>query len=433
MNTTTRLLTGPLRAPAWIATLVAAAALTSCKPADSGAPDDPPVDAARGGGDEHGEHADEVTLTAEAIDAGGISVEAAGLRVLRPTFIAPARVSFNAESMAHVGSPLTGRATQINVRLGDTVTKGQPLVVIESPELGEAQADYLGKRTAAQTTAPAAELARLSWERARGLFEGSRGISLTEVQRRETEYAVALAAQRTAEAAAMGAENRLHLLGMTQAAVGALIASGEVAPHFTITAAIDGTVVEREITLGELVGPERESLLVLADTSTLWVLADVPEGRVPGLAPGATAWVSIGAGAEGSGGARSEGRVSYISPMVDPNTRTAQIRIELPAGGPALRPGMFARAEIVAAGAAEPAPVVAVPEGAVQTVEGGPAVFVPVDGEPGVFAKRPVSIGRAVGGLVPVLSGLAEGERFVSGGSFILKAELGKGSAEHTH
>ena len=100
-----------------------------------------------------------------------------------------------------------------------------------------------------------------------------------------------------------------------------------------------------------------------------------------------------------------------------------------------LRSGMFAQAEIVEMDPDEPSPVpvVAVPEDAIQTVEGGPALFVPVDGEPNTYAKRAVTIGRAVGGLVPVFSGLVEGELFVTEGTFILKADLGKGAAAHEH
>jgi len=74
-----------------------------------------------------------------------------------------------------------------------------------------------------------------------------------------------------------------------------------------------------------------------------------------------------------------------------------------------------------------------VPEEAVQTVEAGPAVFVPVEGEPNTFAKRAVGVGPAVSGVVPITSGLKEGESVVISGSFILKAELGKGEAAHEH
>lgn len=388
------------------------------------------------GGDKHeeGGHSDEVTLTTEAIERYGVKAQPAQLWVLKPTFTAPARVGFNTESMAHVGSPLRGRAVEIKVRLGDSVKRGDPLLVVESPELGEAQADYFQKRVTAQTAAPTVDLAKVAWERAKGLYEQSQGISLTEVQKREAEYKAAVAAQRAAEAAVIGSENRLHLLGMTQNAVEELSKTGEIAPRYTLHSPIDGQVVEREVTLGELVSPDREALLVLANTSTLWVLADVPEARLHEVAVGAAARVAIGA-TSGTGTKSFEGRVALIAPLIDSGTRTAQVRIEVPSDSLALRPGMFAQVEITATdpAATDPASVVAVPDEAVQTVEGGPAVFVPVKGEPGTFAKRAVTVGPAVGDLVPILSGLVEGEEFVVSGTFILKAELGKGSAAHEH
>ena len=380
------------------------------------------------------EHVDEVMLTTDAIARYGVKTQAAQLWALRPTITAPARVSFNTEAMAHVGSQLRGRIAALSVRVGDPVKVGQELAVIESPELGEAQADYLQRGVAVQTAAPAVDLSRVAWDRARGLYEQSQGISLTEVQRREAEHKVAIAALKAAESARTAAANRLHLLGMNHEAIEALDTTGEVVPRHAIRAAIDGVVVQREVTLGELVGPDREYLMVLADATNLWVLADVPESKLLRIFPGAKAWISVGAISDAST-RRFEGSVAFISPFVDSTTRTAEVRIEVPMAELGLRPGMFAQAEIVEMdpGDPSPAPVVAVPEDAIQTVEGGPALFVPVEGEPNTYAKRAVTIGRAVGGLVPVFSGLVEGELFVSEGTFILKADLGKGAAAHEH
>lgn len=391
-----------------------------------------------GHGDHDNEaHSDEVTLTTEAVVRYGVRAEPVGFKLLRPTCVAPARVSFNTDAMAHVGSPLRGRAVEVKVRVGDRVKRGDPLVVIESPELGAAQNDYFQKRSAAQVSAPAAELAKVAWERAKGLFEKSQGISLTEVQRREAEYKAAVATQAAAEAAVVGSENLLRLMGMSPESVRDLTKAAQIAPTYTVHAAIDGQVVEREVTLGELVSPDREALMVVVDTSTLWVLADVPEGRLHGIHPGAAAWVTIG----GRGGQRIDGVVGLIAPQVHVGTRTAQVRIEVPAaagGGVELKPGMFAEVEIVVSDSSDPSAQgsrreLTVPLGAVQDVEGGPAVFVPVEGEPNTYAKRAVSVGAAVGGLVPVLSGLTEGEEVVVHGTFILKAELGKAGAAHEH
>ena len=431
-----------LHLPAIAAAVMTLTLLAGCKKHTEGDGHDhgskPPAKADEHAGHGHGSesggaegHADEVKLTAEAIERYGVKVQPAQLWALKPTFVAPARVGFNTEAMAHVGSPLRGRAVELKVRLGDTVKRGDALLVVESPELGEAQNDFFQKRIAAQSASPAVDLARVAWERAKALLEQSQGISLTEVQKREAEYKAAVASQRAAEAAVVGSENRLHLLGMSQASVEELAKTGEISPRYTVHAPIDGQVVQREVTLGELVSPDREALLVLADTSTLWVLADVPEARLHEIAVGAKSWVAVGT----TGARRFEGQVAFVAPLVDATTRTAQVRIEVPAAALTLKPGMFAQVEIVATDPANPeaAPMVAVPDEAVQTVEGGPAVFVPVKGEPNTFAKRAVTVGPSVGGLVPILGGLVEGEEFVVAGTFILKAELGKGSAAHEH
>lgn len=376
-------------------------------------------------------HVDEVVLTLEAIRDHGITVREALEQVLKPTIVAPARVGFNTEAMAHVGSPLAGRIVQFHVRLGDVVAAGDPLLVVESPELGLAQAEFLERRQAIETAEPAIELARIAWERARSLYEESQGISLTEVQRREAEHAAAVAGRRTAEAAASASRQRLGLLGMSEAEITSLAASGHLAPRHTIVAPMAGQVVQRDITLGELVTPARDALVVVADLRTLWVIASVPEARLAAVSQGARAWVSGGV----LGRHRHAGSVGFIAPVVDAATRTAQVRIEVADGSLGLRPGMFAQAEIegTSPDGTEPEAVVAVPESALQTVEGGPAVFVPVEGEPNTFAVRPVTRGVSVGDLVPIYSGLAAGELFVATGSFILKAELGKAGAAHEH
>jgi len=425
------------RAACWFAFAALGAlgvALPACRDKDgSGAPQKA---GAAHVGDEHAghghageEHSDEVTLTPEAIERYGIKVEQASPRKLKPTFLAPARVAFNAEAMAHVGSPLPGRVVELRVRLGDIVSKGDVLLVVESPELGEAQSDFLQKRILAQAAVAAVDLAKNALERATRLYEQNKGIALDEVQKREVEFKSAQAAYQTGQSAAVVAENKLHLLGMHQAAVETLAETGEVNPRFTIVAPLAGRVVEREVTLGELVNPDKEALIVLADTTTLWVLADVPEARLPEVTMGAPARLKSGA----VNGHKHEGTVSYISPMVDPRTRSAQVRVAVQCEHGTLWPGMFVQVEITATDQAnpDPPPVIAVPEDALQTVGGLPSIFVPVANEPNTFARRPVAIGKPVAGLVPVYSGLVEGESFVVSGSFILKAELGKATAEH--
>jgi cobalt-zinc-cadmium efflux system membrane fusion protein len=387
-----------------------------------------------GGGHDHdhGEgHADEVVLTSEAIRSNGIRVASARRQPLVSTFNAPARVSYNAEQVAHVGAPVAGRVAELKARLGDSVAKGDTLLVVDSPELGEAQSDYLQKRTAVETAKAAVELAQASYERAQQL-EKSQNITRTDVEKRLGDLQAAKGSLRTASAALTAAANRLQLLGMDAQKIQSLTDTGEIDSKYAVRSPIAGRVVEREATLGELVGPEKDkgSLARIANLDPIWVLVDVPESKLTAVPVGSKAKVSVPAL-----GRTFDGTISYISTDLDASTRTVRVRVAVENAQLKLLPGMFALAEITAgageAGAAEP--VVAVPEEAVQTVEGEPAVFVPVEGEPNTFAKRRVGVGAAIGGMVPVFAGLKEGERYVAGGSFILKAELGKAGAEHEH
>jgi membrane fusion protein, heavy metal efflux system len=376
---------------------------------------------------DHGEgHSDEVKLTPEAVRRHDIRVAPVGKRALTASFAAPARIAFNAEAMAHVGSAVAGRAVEIKVRLGDVVKSGAELLVVESPELGEAQSDYLQKRTAVAVASAAVEPARNAAERAKALYEKNQGIALAEVQKREADHTATQGAVQTAQAALEAAEATLRLAGFDEKAVESLVKTKRINPRYVVRAPIAGQVIQRETTLGELVSPDKEALLVIADLSKVWVIADVPETRLGDVSVGSAARVRVTGRPE-----PLEGKVSYIAPTLDPSTRTAQVRIEVPNANRALRPGMFARADLSAAVGAEA--VLAVPEASVQTVEGKPSVFVPVKGEDNTFAARAVKVGPPVGGMVPVQSGLKEGEQVVVSGTFILKADLGKAGAAHEH
>ena len=372
-------------------------------------------------------HEDEVTLTAQAIQQNSIRLEAARKLPLRDVFSAPARVSYNAEQMAHVGTPVTGRLAEVRAKLGDVVKTGDVLFIVESTELGECQSDLLQKRTQVQVAQSGFEVSKTASERAKRLLEG-KGISLSEQQKREGEFRAAEGALRSAEAALTAADNRLHLLGFAQEDTERLLKTGEIDPRYRVRAPLSGTVIEREATLGEIVGPEREALLVLADMKTLWVLADVPENILSRIVIGSSATVSVPA----IKAQKFVGRISHIAPALDKATRTGQVRIEVADGHTPLKPGMFAQVQLKLndESGGEPGHALAVPEAAIQTVEGGPAVFVPVEGEANTFIKQAVQVGPTVQGMVPVLSGLEEGKYVVVAGTFILKAELAKGEME---
>jgi len=456
---------------------------------------------------------DEVTISPEAMETFGITVEKLTPRMLTETVVAPARVAYNGEAMAHVGSPVAGRAGELKVRLGDVVEKGDVLAIIESQDLGAAESALLQSRSLREAAVSAVEVSRLAFQRAEELRK-TNSVSVTDLLSRQGELKKAEGELKVAVAAYLAAENRLHILGISQAQVERLLESGEVTSRFELRAPIAGTVILREVTPGEVVGPDREALMVIADMQTLWVLADVPERVAHRVMAGSRGRITLGL----AEGAELKGTVSYVAPSLNPKTRTAQVRLvvdaaeavifrELATSAPApvdeghaghehgdhadddepakgedhaghdhdsetsksidhsghdhgsradqpeeetkpatgaasrltqagqfVRPGQFARVELELgsiAGAAS-VPVLAVPEDAVQTVEGREAVFIPAD-EPNTFTPAPLTFGRRIGRYYPVLSGLKDGDSYVAKGSFLLKAEMGKEGAEHEH
>ena len=377
-------------------------------------------------GDSHDEKPQSVRLSPEVARKYGIRVGVAKKRKLVFNIVAPARVSFNNEATAVVGSPIQGRVVEIKARAGDRVEKRAEMLVLESAELGEAQSDYLQKHTAAATAESIIEPLKSMYARVKKLYAESEGVSLTELQKREVELRQAEGSLANAEAGRIAAENKLNLLGMNHEGINRLLQSGNVDPHYIVRSPLSGQVIERNVNLGELVKPDREKLFVVADTKTLWVLADVPESRAREIANGATARISVAATADQS----FPGTVSYVAASIDPQTRSLQVRIEV-ASNPALKPGMFAQADIDGKADSKNAePVLAVPESAIQTVNGNTAVFVAVKNEEDTFKMHLVKTGACVDGQTCILSGLGEGEHIVTGGSSILKAELLKGSAK---
>ncbi len=367
-----------------------------------------------------------VRLSPEMARKYGLRTDIARKRRLVCEVDAPARIAFNSEATAVIGTPVQGRVVDVMVRQGDHVEAGAVLAEIESAELGEAESDYLQRQAAARTAKGAIQPLAEIFERIKKLHVENKLIGITEVQERELDLKKAEGALANAQAAVDAAATKLRLLGMTDEGIYALLKSGKVMPRYAFRSPLAGEVIERWVNLGELVKPDREKLFVVADTRTLWVLADVPEARAAEVGLGCTAQVKLSTVGDQS----FIGVVSNVSPSIDEPTRSLRVRIELKSS-PELRPGMFAQATIHGKSSSETAePVLAVPGTAVQTINGSPAVFTPDNKDPGAFQVRVVRIGKDVNGMVTIASGLEQGESVVTGGSAILKAELLKSSAK---
>ena len=364
-----------------------------------------PAEGQQGGTQEAGENPDLITLKPEAVEQAGIKTERVSLRPLRGEQVFSGKVSVNETRLAHVGSRISGRAVAVSANPGDNVEKGQSLAIIDSPELGEAQSQYLKAATNLG-------VAEKSYERAKMLLEG-KVVSTGEFQRREGEY---LSAKTEAKAA----EDRLHLLGMTDEEISAIGKAHTINSRVPIYSPIPGTIIEKHLTLGEVLEPVKP-LFVIADLSNLWVIADVPERDIPKIKKGQRVAITVSPYPEKV----FSGKIGYVSETIDPETRTIKVRAELGNPGRMLKPEMFATIKI---STMEKENVLVIPVSAIQREGENTIVFVSRRGN--AFEKRMVAIGPEMDGFHQVISGLKGGESIVTAGAFTLKSETMKGLME---
>lgn len=345
-------------------------------------------------------HADHVLLTREAVETSGIRVEPATKQRLLDGVAVPAEVVLDSERVAHVRSPVEGPISEVKVSLGDRVRSGDILAQVRSVAAGEARASLAEARARV-------EVARAAVARQEELVRSGVGA--------QRNFIDAQGELRTAEAELRAAGERSRLYG------GSGGGSGTV-----IRAPLDGEVLERHATVGEMVHSD-DPLFLIGDLSNVWILAHVYEQDVAVARVGLPARLTLDA----YPGQSWQGNLTYVASRLDPETRTVEVRLELPNDG-SLRPGLFGTLWLPPAGTDPSRAVLAVPESAVQRVEGGEVVF--VEAAPNRYEPRPVQLGARGAGLVEVLGGIAEGARVVVAGSFVLKSELLKGEVGgHDH
>jgi RND family efflux transporter MFP subunit len=297
-----------------------------------------------------------------------------------------------------------GVVREVSAQLGDKVKRDQALAIVFSTELADAEGEYLKK---------AAELE----EHHRHHQRATELVELGAISREEFEQATSN--YKVAQASASAARERLVLLGVTQQQVDTLRSSSQVKSLIAVLAPVSGTIINRAVNTGEVVDKGKE-LFRVADLSTVWVTGQIYETDFTKVPLGTHATITTPA----YPGRTFAGQVSYIDSRVDPNTRTAQVRIEVTNPREMLKLGMFLDVSFGAAAVAESSgkPVVVVPRSAMQSIGSRQVVFVAAE-QPGLFIQREVTAGPESGSLVPIYSGLKPGERVVTVGSFLLSAE----------
>ena len=310
------------------------------------------------------------------------------------------KVQFNEERLVRVNSPVTGRVLEVLARVGSVVEPGHRLLVLDSPDLGSAKSDYAKAASDLERSEAALNLAR-------ELFQ-VKAIAQKEIREAENDYRKAVAEKERAA-------SRLRALGVPEAQLKDIAARADSTTRVVVAAPGGGVIVEVNVRPGQVVSYGQSdtptNLFVIADLGTMWVLADVYEPDVPRVHLGQAVTVTLPC----CPGDRYDGRITYISDAVDPQTRTVKVRAVVPNRGRMLKAEMFVKVAI-ATGSAK---LLVIPQSAVHR-EGGEA-FVLVETAPGTYQRRPVKLGAELDGLVEVRGGVTPQDRVVSTGSILLK------------
>ncbi|WP_406851032.1 efflux RND transporter periplasmic adaptor subunit [Herbaspirillum huttiense] len=339
-----------------------------------------------------------IELNKEQMAAAGIQVKTASAMKLNSSLQLPGEIRFNEDRTAHVVPQVAGIVESVSANLGQRVKKGQILAVINSSAISEQRSELLN---AEQRLA----LAKTAYQREKGLWEQK--ISA------EQDYLQAQTTLHEAEVSVRNAQQKLR-------AIGAVGSSGGL-NRYEIRAPFDGVIVEKHLGLGEAVREDANAFLI-SDLSSVWAEIIVTPKDMQIVRVGEK--VVVRATAFDSS---ASGKISYVGSLIGEQSRTAKAHVVLPNKDDSWRPGLFVNVEVVSD---EGQVSVAVAADAIQTVDEKSVVFVRI---PGGFAAQEVTIGRTSGKFVEIKSGLDAGVEYAATGSFAIKAELGKGTAEHGH
>jgi membrane fusion protein, heavy metal efflux system len=345
-----------------------------------------------------------VHMSAVQIREFGIETALAGPGRLKVEVVLPGEIVMNADRVAHVVPRVSGVVRDVRKNLGDTVMRGEIMAVLESRELADATAVLLAARERIK-------LSQNSFDREEQLWK--KKISP------EQDYIQARNALAEAGIELRTSEQKLRALGFSDEYITKLPdRPGQTALLYEMIAPYDATIIEKHISLGEVL-KEESSAFVIADLSSVWVNLDVHQKDLPLIQVGQKASIGIG-----NSGPAAEAEINFLEPIAEETNRTIHARVVLPNTGGKWRPGMFVTGRIAVDDIRVP---ILVPNEALLMFGGKNCVFIK-DGED--FNLREITPGRTNGTLTEILRGLQAGQTFVAKGAFTLKSELGKPEEE---
>lgn len=304
-----------------------------------------------------------------------------------------ARVVYDEDATARISAPIAGRVLSLKAQVGDSVQRGQALLVMDAPDLGSAEADVDKARADAVQK-------RLALARANSLYSGA-ALARKDLESAEADYAAAQAETRRAS---------LRLKNLNPG--GSVGGEG-----YALRSPIAGVVSDRQVNPGMEISPGMANpLFVVTDPTRVWVLVDVPEKLLGKVAPGQPVSIEVDAYPD----TQFAGRIDKIAPALDPLTRRISVRCRVDNRDARLKPEMFARVSLLANAATL---ALRVPNTAL--VSDGLYSYVFVEQSPGVLQRRRVTLAAEQPDYSYVVNGLQAGERVVTSGALLLNSELG--------
>ncbi len=350
----------------------------------------------------------EVTLTEEQLNRFDIQTIFLTESHFQHRINFPAQIALNENTLTHVVASVPGTVKEIFKGLGESTKAGEALATLQSSEMAEVKSAYVSayKNLGLQ----------------KELFERDERLWKQKIKA-EIQFIQVKNLYENAKINLEQSKQKLLALSMTESQIQKLPEQTIPLNIYTIDSPIEGKVIERHITLGEVISGNKQ-VFVIANLDTVWVNLAIPAEDLPKVKKDQKVEVFAHQGEK-----IYSGIIMYVSPVINEDSRSGRAVIQLDNKKGELHPGDFVKAQVLLSGETA---ILSLPNPAIQRIEGKPVVF--VKGKNNLFEARPIDIrGSDKAEFIEVIGGLAQGEEIVIKNTFLLKAELGKSEAEHAH
>ncbi|MBX9697328.1 MAG: efflux RND transporter periplasmic adaptor subunit [Alphaproteobacteria bacterium] len=320
----------------------------------------------------------------------------------------PGQITLNENKIAHVIAPVPGVVKQILKGLGESVKQGDALVVLQSREMSEAKSSFVIAHKNVLLQKDLLEREEKLWRRR---FTA------------EIRYIQAKNSYEAAKVSLEQAKQKLMALSLSLKQIDQLTTENQAFNLYTVYAPMNGNIIERDINIGENITGEKQ-IFVVAQLDTVWINLAISAEDLHKIKQNQSADII-----SRQDGRTYPGKITYISPVIDQNSRTGRAIIEINNTKQELHPGDFIKAQVITG---DQSGLLSLPNTAIQRIDGQSVVFVKISDE--TFEGRTINIkGSDKSEFVEILSGLKEGDEIAVSNTYMLKAELGKNEAEHAH